>query len=395
MSFEINGVTWTPESASTHALSMLASINAYRQGLGLSQLSASPSNALWLLLLACGGNIQAYDEQLAGAINSFNLALCTDQQILNLLPIAGTSLIPATYSTVDLLVTAGPGGEVTVPAGTLATYNDNGVTVSFIVGTTETIPAGTSKTMTLSSVIPGSFVVVPGQINSFSTNIPNLASVTNPGASIPGTAEETPAQARQRLISGNVFSWGLDGCIRALRALQGINNAQVYFNYSSTLDMTLQGGVIVPPRSSYVVVSGDPASTTGIAEAYTNSMTAPTSGIYSQIYETLSNQLINIYYDKSTNQDVYVKVFYDINIPVQSGYITQIQDAVLGLQAGLAIGQVVSVEYILSAFNSSFGYASIIGASVSLDGINWYNKVTPNANSIPVFTAGNISVVGQ
>lgn len=395
MSFDINGVTWTPESASTHALDMLASVNAYRQSLGLSQLSASPSNALWLMLLACGGNIQAYDEQLAGAINSFNLALCTDQQILNLLPIAGTTLIPATYSTVDLLVTAGSSGDATITAGTLATYNDNGVTVSFIVGTTVTVTASTSETITLSSVLPGEYIVIPGQINSFSTNIPNLASVTNPGASIPGTAEETPAQARQRLISGNVFSWGLDGCIRALRALQGVNNAQVYFNYSSTVDLTLTGGVVVPPRNSYVVISGTPESETGIAEAYSNSMTAPTSGIYSQIYETLSNQLINIYYDQSNNQDVYVKVYYDISVPVQSGYVTQINDAVLGLQAGVAIGQVISVEYILSAFDSNFGYASIIGASVSLDGISWYNKVVPNANSIPVFSALNTSVVGQ
>ena len=110
MSFTVNGATWTPKTATEHAQTQLDVINAGRQSRGESLLIASPDNAIWLELLAAGSLQQAYDDELYQSSQSFNVSTCDDNQVLNLLPITGTTLIPATYSTVSISVTAAAAG---------------------------------------------------------------------------------------------------------------------------------------------------------------------------------------------------------------------------------------------------------------------------------------------
>ena len=105
--------TWTPKSASEHAADILAQINAVLQTNNVKdssgnviQFAASLGNVVWILCLAMG-NVRADDDLLLlQASQQFSIAQETDAQLLETLPMTGTSLIPGAYSVVTLNVTA-------------------------------------------------------------------------------------------------------------------------------------------------------------------------------------------------------------------------------------------------------------------------------------------------
>ncbi len=57
------------------------------------------------------------------------------------------------------------------------------------------------------------------------------------------------------------------------------------------------------------------------------------------------------------------------------------------------IGQPVTAAAVLQAL-TGYQYARITGAQVSKDGVNWYNEVYPNGNSLPYITVANVTVIG-
>ena len=123
MGFKIDGAEWIPQSTTAHTEAILNKINEILQvnnvtdeNGNLVQLKQNPANALYLLALADGARFEKNDEKLAKAINSFNLELCDDQQIENLLPIAATSRNPGSYSSLVLTATASTEGVCTIPA---------------------------------------------------------------------------------------------------------------------------------------------------------------------------------------------------------------------------------------------------------------------------------------
>lgn len=383
MSFEVAGITWTPQSASQHATDILNAMNVLLQAQGLETIAATPANALWLFMLAVGSKEQTEDNDLSQAINSFNLALASDQQIVNLLPIAGTSLIPGAFSTITMKVTAGA-GTVTVASGIALPYG----TVNFL--TTSGISVTTSGVGYVDAICDtlGAVVVPASGLTAFGTNIPNLFSVYNPAAAVTGRDVETPNQARQRLINGETIGWNLNGVQQAISAIPGISSAIVYFNESTTTDLILTGGVDIPPRHCRIIVSGTDASGTLIASNYLSRITPPTDGAFTQYYTFLSGQSFAVNYDQATTQGVYVKVFYDSAVPTQAGFASSIATILEDLTFN--IGQTISVNTVLDAL-IGFQPASIIGAEVSLNGVTYGNKVSINANAIPSITT--VSVV--
>lgn len=379
MSFEIAGATWTPETASQHGAGILSAMNALLQAQGLAPVAATPANALWLFMLAVGSKEQTQDQALAQAINSFNLALASDQQVVNLLPIAGTSLIPGAYSTVTMQVTAGA-GTCTVASGIQLPYG----TVNFLTTSGITVPASGIGFVNAQCDTLGAIVVPANGLTAFGTNVPNLASVTNPAAAVTGRNVETPNQARQRLINGETIGWNLNGVQQAISAIPGITAAKIWFNQDTTTDLVLTGGVLVPPRHCKIIVAGSDPSGTLIASNYLSRITPPTDGFESQTYTFLSGQVFTVYYDFADTQAVFVRVIYDEDVPTQSGFGTEIATILEGLT--FAIGETISANTILDALNG-FPYASLIDAEVSLDGVTWSNKVLIDANAIPSITS--------
>lgn len=390
MSFTVDGVTWIPQTATEHAQTQLDYLNALQTAMVPPgpTLTASPTNAIWLEYLGSGSIQQLYDDKLYAASQSFNVATCDDTQVLNLAPISGTAPLAATHSTVYLTCVATGDGICIIPAGTKAQFG----AYNFVTALPTTIAASGSASVFCVCDTPGPILAPSGTINSFTTTITNLASVTQSANSTQGSNAETIASFRQRLISGaGTLNWGLQGCILALRALQGIVTAQVYFNVDTTTPLVLTGGFTIPPRFARILIQGTDVNQQ-IANTYTSRMTAPTTGGESEIWVTLSGQIFPIYFDYATPQDIYVRIYYDPAQPSTANWLGLAAAQIVALNNTYLIGESVNQNEI-SGVLTNFNGATITGVEVSLDGIVWDRSVQPDADSYPVFSTANISQV--
>ena len=276
MGFIIDNKEWLPETTAEHATKWMEKINAILEENNVTdadgniiKLSQSFANALYLQVLAGANRLAANDEKLQQAINSFNIELCDDQQIENLLPIASITRNQGSYSTLVLTCTAKADGDCTIPAGTKAPYGN----VNFVVQNNTFIEAGTTVNIETVCDTVGAIAVLSGEVTAFENQIPNLESVVNTTSSIPGNAAETTASLRRRIQKGQTIPYSLDGVKQALEELTGIKHARVYFNPSPETDLTLPGDIDISPRHAYIVING---SSDELAKTYAKYMNAPT-----------------------------------------------------------------------------------------------------------------------
>lgn len=487
MAFEIDGETWQPQTAVEHADHIIDEINRLLQENNIQdasgnviQLNKNFSNALYLLTLGDGQRFADNDAKLSKAINSFNIELCDDAQIENLLPIAAITRNPGSYSTLQIVVTASADGQCVVPAGARLPYEN----VNFVVPTETVISAGSSAVIETVCDTLGPVVVLTGEVTAFENEIANLESVSNPTSSVPGIAPETTNALRRRLINADTIKYSLDGCKRALEELTGINHARIYFNYNVGEPLELAGGVEVDPRTAYIVVLG---SSDKIAETYAEYMSAPTQndpnaeGTYSTVnititagtgdavlpadtsatydghtfiinagttvtagnsvavpftcdewgsyavptlgiteldqeianvesaqnlqpaipgtgdpkheqnWVTSSGQEIPIKYDDAKKQNVYVKVFLEVDAEAGTQVDNQIKKDLIYASANWEIGDVVT-QLLTSAPFVDCKYTKVAYTKVSADGITWDDVLTMGCNTIPAVTDGTISI---
>lgn len=276
MSFKINGETWQPQTATEHADNIIQKLNELLQidnvrdiNGEVVQLKQSYGNALYLLALGDGNRFAENDAKLERAKNSFNIELCDDEQIENLLPIAAVTRNPGSYSTLELMVTASEDGDCLIPKGTKAPYGE----VNFVVDNDTVVSAGSSVLIGTTCDVLGPVAVLSGEVTAFDTQIANLESVENLQSSVPGVAAESTEQLRKRLIDGDTIKYSINGCKNALEELTGIIYARVYFNANINEPLELPGGVELEPRTAYIVVYG---SSDRLAEVYSEYMSAPT-----------------------------------------------------------------------------------------------------------------------
>lgn len=276
MSFTIDGKIWVPQTVNEHAVAWMEGINALLEANDIRddsgniiKLSQNFANALYLQVLAGSDRLAVNDQKLQEAINSFNIELCDDQQIENLLPIASITRNPGSYSTLVLTCKASDDGTCTIPAGTKAPYGD----VNFVVQTEAIIQAGEVQNINTVCDTVGAYAVLSGEVTSFDTQIPNLESVINNVSSVPGNAAETTASLRRRILRGQTVPYSIDGVKLALEELTGINHARVYLNVDPDADLSLPGGIVISPRTAYIVING---SSDQLAGTYAKYMSAQT-----------------------------------------------------------------------------------------------------------------------
>jgi hypothetical protein len=389
MSFLINGVAWQPKTAREYALNMLAMINAGRQARGEEILSASPDNAIWIMLLAAGSEKEAVDQALAIAISDgLNPSLCDDTQISNLLPIAGTSRIPASYTTAVLTVVAKADGAVNLVGGSSKLkYTYSGKDVYFVVDSNVTISAGVTASVPVTCDTAGAIELPSGALTEFESTVANLSSVTN-AAGVTGRDLETIAQVRNRIILGNTIESGLDGAMLAIKALDGVTECKIWFNVSRSANLTLVGGQVVPPRNAYMVIAG---SSSLIAKTFLEKLLVSTVGATTQNWTTAAGQTIGVKYDAAASQNAYIKIFYDSTETYDSGLEEMVKATILAHQADMKIGEVLTSQEICAWF-AGFPYGTIVSAQVSLNGSSWSEIKYFNANAIPLFAAARITV---
>ena len=377
-----NGTAFVPESATAHTQEILDYDNAILQGLGLPPMVAGNDNALYWTMLGAGNLQQIYDSALSAAGNILNPALCDDNQILNLLPLMGTSLIGASPTSMTIHTVATGAGSCIIP--TNLNFSVNGIAYKITSGITMA-PSGYGDLPAIAQV-NGANIVLTGavSISSITDPVPsNLLSFTNQTNAIPGRLQETPAQARNRMLTQTQMVAPWDKAQVALNNLAGVTLASVFFNPSSTNPLVLTGGVSVPPRNAYIVLAG---SNNNIASTYWGYMFSPTSGHITQNYTTHSNQVLGVSWDTPSAQPMYVKVSLDASKPLGFGYQNEITNFLLTANGTFLPGASVSSEYILSIISVA-QQSTVVGALISTDGITYATKASPNANSVPFFSS--------
>lgn len=398
MSFEYDGQTWQPQTATEHADNIINKINQLLQennvkdaSGNIAQLKVNYGNALYLLALGDGDSLAKNDERLTRAINSFNIELCDDQQIENLLPIAAMTRNPGSYSTLILTVTASENNGCVIPAGTRAPFGN----VNFVVPVEVVLTAGATQNVLTVCDTLGPVAVLTGEISEFETTIANLASVTNPQSSIPGTSPESTNELRQRLIKGDTIKYSLDGVKNALEELTGVTYARVYFNFNNTSEIELPGGVIVQPRTAYIVIHGDSPD---IAKVYSEYMNAPTQNApeatvtaKQQNYNTNSGQAIPIKYDEASEKNIYVKVMLKADAEAGTQVDNQIKRDLILSSARWQIGEEIT-SLITSVPFANISYTDVAYTLVSDDGEEWVNKIDVDCNVIPRVTDSTIII---
>lgn len=396
MSFEINGVTWQPKTAVEHADAIIDRINAIFQENNtldsegnVIQLRKNYGNALYLLALGDGERMADNDVNLSKAINSFNIALCDDQQIENLLPIAAVTRNPGSYSTLILTVKASYINGCLIPKGTKAPYGN----VNFIVQNDVVLTAGATQNIETVCDTVGPVAVLTGEITKFETSIPNLESVVNPQSSTPGIAAESTNDLRKRLIKGNTIRFSLDGVKNALEELTGISYARVYFNYNTDAEMTLPGNVNIKPRTAYIVVFGNSPDLAKVYAEYMNAPTqnAPGAAVNFQEYVSLSGQKIPIYFDQAEKKTIYVKIVLKENAEIGIQVDNQLKKDLILSSANWKIGEEIS-SLTTSVPFADIAYTEVAYTLVSEDGETWENTIEIGCNVVPQVTDESIII---
>ena len=139
--YTVTGSPWVPRSALEHAQDMLAAMNTSLAPLGIT-LKASMANVVWWICLGIGALRASYDLALSAAKNSFDPALCDDDQLLNLLPVTGIEMIPASASTLNVKFVADSTGQ-TVPERTHVKIKNQDVT--FLTNADLVVPPGVAS----------------------------------------------------------------------------------------------------------------------------------------------------------------------------------------------------------------------------------------------------------
>lgn len=395
----LDGIEYTVNTATDNALNLLNYINQYcvdhnildSDG-NVLQFVVNITSPVWLIILGLGYMFNVFQRLVYACGLSFNISSCPDSQILNLMEIAGTEYLTGTETIINCTVLATSDGPCVITKDMVVTYNYNGSPVIFKPAYDVTILASGSGKIALQSESVGPMYIPAGAITAFDTPPANFASMTSLN-SLPGSNPETTTEARARLQKGIETVSGIDACITALRALTGVQTANLFFNTSLTTNLTI-ADIVIPPRSCGMIVQGFSEE---LANTYFDYLDVPcVGGTLSQIHTTLSGQDISISYSSPEQVRLYVKV--KVRIPstllVPDGY----QDAIIALllpaSGSLLIGEDYTQMYLLN-FLDAFNVQdmSVIGLSVSTDNITFSDTTAIELNQICSIAAEDISFV--
>jgi len=388
MAIEYLGDTFIPLSAEENALSLLNTINTLlvtnnvldsdgNQAVFYVNL-ASP---IWLIIFAVGTAMTVFQYLIQAAGNSLSITDCSDQQVLNLAIIAGTTRNPGKKTTVFVTVTATSAGCTISPAN-LIKYTDD---ISFTPLTTTVIAASGSAIIETQSTEVGAFVLLPGELNAFVEPVAGVQSIANALSSIPGIDIETITSLRRRIQQGSGLLSSIDSAIQAIRNLSGINHCNIYFN-PSLIDNLVIGSLTLGPRQAAIVVYGDSAD---IAETYLTYMLSDTVGSLTQDYTSLGQQLISVKYSKATLKYFYVKVVIEADSG-QTGYLAEIWNRFIPASGSINIGKNYTQQYLIN-YLDNFEYANVIGLYISMDNVTWSDITSLTPTEIGVLASAYIT----
>ena len=393
---ELDGRSYVVNTPTENAFALLDYVNQFmtdnevknKKG-EIVQFKISLASPIWLIIIGIGYIATVCQKIMYAVAQAFNIADCSDQQVLNLARIARLSRKEGSYTTVSCTATASDAGTCSITTDLEAKVTYEGTEYTFHPIYAEDIPAGSSAEIILICDVTGPVYFETGAIDHFTSNPENLESLSS-SAPQPGSGLESITSLRTRLMTNEAIS-PLAGAIQGLNALDGISKAVVLFNSNYDSSMVL-GGKTVPPKRAIIFVQGYSEK---IAQEYLKYMSAETynDGTARQQSFTLENgQAFEINYYTPVAVSLMVKV--KVNKALTLERTEEIQKAVAGLSNSRQIGENYTTSYIIDSLNTNLNFTEITGIEISSDGgTTWTDSTSFNEGNIGLIAASDVTIV--
>lgn len=344
-------------------------------------LDSSTPDGQWLnIMVQKGVDVRGILMQLYNSFNPDNAqGAILDQRcaINNIFRKAGTFTTVTINITTDRQVTLqGVDENYNSPEATGFTIQDNEGNRFVLVNTT-TLSAGTTAVLFRAQNL-GNVVVLPNTITTPVTIVLGVISVNNPSvANEVGVDEETDAELRvRRRQSVSISSFGyLNGLQAALLQLDGVNDVNVYENYTDSTD---SNGT--PAHSIWVVIDG--GSTAEIADTIYGRK-CPGTNMRGNITYTIITPAQTQFVAKWDNA-VSVPLYVKFNIKPVTEDITFDQDAIKEyIESNLSFGigdsaeTATITELAQKAIDSVGGQGYALNVLISDDNNTWVEYLEP------------------
>lgn len=393
---ELDGRSYVVNTPTDNAFALLDYVNQFmidnnvrnRKG-ELIQFKISLASPIWLLIIGIGYLATVCQKIMYAVAQAFNIADCSEQQILSLSKIARMSRKEGSYTIITGTVTASGGTcSITTDLEAKATYE--GVEYTFHPVYNETIANDLSAEVVLMCTVTGPVFIEANVITSFVANPQNFGSMTT-NASQPGSGIESISSLRTRLMTNEAIS-PLAGAIQGINALDGITKAVVLYNPNYDSDMVL-GGKTVPPKKAVVFIQG--YSDNIAKEYYTHTAAQTYAGSAQDGYarsqtHTLENgQTFTMYYYLPQAVNLYLKV--KVNKLLTAERSDDIRAALAKLSNSRQIGENYTTAYLIDSINANLLFTEITDIKVSTDGTNWSDTTSFNEGNIGLIAVTRIS----
>ena len=391
---ELDGRSYVVNTPTENAFALLDYVNQFmvdndvknKKG-EVVQFKISLASPIWLLIIGIGYIATVCQKIMYAAAQAFNIANCSEQQVLSLAKIARMQRKEGSYTTVVCTATASSEGSCHITTDLEATVTYEGVEYKFHPIYEATIAAGLSAEVILMCSVTGPVYFESGTITGFDTEVTNLDTLTS-SAPQPGSGLESIASLRTRMMTNEAIS-PLTGAIQGINALDGVTKATVLYNPNYDSSMVL-GGKTVPPKRSVVFVQG---YSDNIAQEYYKHMMAQTydDGTARQqnaVLENGQNFVLNYYTPVAVNLYVRIKV---TGAPTVEREL-DIKKAVQNLSNSREIGVNYTSAYIIDMLNTNLNFPEITGVELSTDGTNWSDATSFNEGNIGLIASARITL---
>lgn len=343
-------------------------------------LDSSTPDGQWLnILVQKGVDVRGLLMQLYNSMNPDNAqGSVLDQRcaLNNVFRKAGIFTTVTVTVTTDREVTLqGVDDQFNNPEAVGYTIQDNEGN-RFVLANTSTLSVGANSCLFRAENL-GQVVVAPHTLTTPVTIVLGVVSVDNAGSGDVGSNEESDADLKiRRRQSVALGSFGyLNGLQAALLQLEGVTDAKVYENYTSSTDANG-----IPAHSIWVVMSGgstdEIAQTiyakkcpgTGMKGAITKTITTPAQTQFTAQWDNVTN--IN-YSIKFNIKPITAGVTFDMD--GIKDYIRQNIDLKIGDYAETAS----ITEVAQKAIESVGGQGYAVDVEISSDGDTWVEYLSP------------------
>jgi hypothetical protein len=405
---ELDGIQYSVATPEENVTQMVNFINNYcathnvrnskDEVIYIEQNTTSP---IYMIMYGIAYLVSAIQRLIYSVGCAFSIGSSSERQLLNLSTLANVKRKNATKTTIQCLVYSDrteddPHHACVITTSLSKTITVSGTNVVFHPAYDLTIPVGSVGLVLLVAEDYGAYEIAEGIVTSFDTEVEGLRQIVSK-ASVPGQTIESIASLRTRLQERSSAQTQLDKAMEAIEELDGVSLCNIYFNKAPVTDAVISG-ITVPARKALLIVQG---YNDNIAKVFNEYLTCETVDPNNnerlvlgaaQHYYTHSGQDIPVYIVAPLQVNAYVQVYIKGEVPVSLQ--NQVKDVVESLVLGRTIGQELSSAEVVDQIKQQLPSIPVMGAYVSLDGINYTFRVAPAADTLLLFTDTRIQVVG-